>query len=71
MNNSNLTFTTGATQTLSDTVTPSNCTQAVTWSSNSTGVATVNNGVVTPVSNGTATITATCGSHSATCTVTV
>ena len=71
LNNSNLTFTTGATQTLSATVTPTNCTQTVTWSSNATGVATVSNGVVTPVSNGTATITATCGSYSATCTVTV
>ena len=71
LNNSTLTFATGSTQTLSATVTPSNCTQTVTWSSNTTGVATVSNGVVTPVGNGTATITATCGSHSATCTVTV
>ena len=71
LNNSNLTFTTGTTQTLSATVTPTDCTQTVTWLSNAPGVATVNNGVVTPVSNGTATITATCGSHSATCKVTV
>ena len=71
LNNSTLTFATGSTQTLSATVTPSNCTQPVTWSSNAQGVATVSNGVVTPVGNGTATITATCGSHSATCTVTV
>ena len=71
LNNSTLTFTTGLTQTLSAIVTPSNCTQPVTWSSDAQGVATVSNGVVIPVSNGTATITATCGSHSATCTVTV
>lgn len=57
--------------TLTATVTPSNTTDAVIWSSSSDSVATVNNGIVTAISNGTATITATCGNYSATCTITV
>lgn len=41
------------------------------WSTSSSSVATVENGVVTGVSAGTCTITASCGSVTATCTVTV
>ena len=66
-----LSFTTTDTQTLSVVVSPENCTETVTWSVNPTGIATVKNGVVTPIRNGQATITATCGSQSATCAVTV
>ena len=66
-----LSFATNATQTLVATVTPDNCTNTVTWSVSPTGIATVNNGVVTPVANGECTITATCGSYSDTCNVTV
>lgn len=44
----------------------------VTWSSSNPAVATVSsNGLVTGVSNGTATITASCGGKTATCTATV
>ncbi len=45
----------------------------VTWSTNNPNIATVENGVVTPVSNGTAMITVTTvdGGHSASCEVTV
>ena len=43
----------------------------VTWSTDNEGVATVDNGVVTAVAEGTATITATAGGLSATCVVTV
>ena len=43
----------------------------VTWSSSNEAVATVNNGQVTAVSTGTATITASAGGKSATCTVRV
>ena len=46
-------------------------TPAITWTSSESGVATVENGVVTAVSAGTATITATAGELSATCEITV
>lgn len=59
------------TVTLTATITPSNTTDIVTWSSNNNNVATVSNGVVTAKANGSCTITATCGGKSATCNVTV
>lgn len=43
----------------------------VTWASSDTSVATVSNGLVTGVGNGTCTITASCGGKQATCAVTV
>ena len=53
-------------------ITPANATNAtVTWSSNNEGVATVTNGKVTAVAEGTATITATVNGKSATCSVAV
>lgn len=58
-------------QQLIPTVTPTNTTDKVVWSVSPTGIVIVNNGVVTPISNGTCIVTATCGSHSATCNVTV
>ena len=57
--------------TLTATVTPSDTTDTVTWSTSDSTVATVSGGVVTPHKLGTATITATCGSYSATCAVTI
>lgn len=58
------------TQTLTATTTPSG--GAVTWSSSNTSVATVSQtGVVTSVGYGNATITATCGNLSATCSVAI
>ena len=64
----------GGTATITATVAPPDATnQNVTWSSNNTEVATVENGTVTAVSEGNATITVTTedGSHTATCEVTV
>ena len=64
----------GATATLRATVVPSDATnQKVRWSSNNTAVAIVENGTVTAVSGGNATITVTTedGNHTATCEVTV
>lgn len=64
----------GETETLTATVTPQNATnKSVNWSSSNTSVATVLNGVVTAVAEGTATITVTTvdGSYIDTCEVTV
>ena len=66
-----LSFTTKDAQTLEAVVSPSDTTDTVVWSVNPTGIVTVVNGVVTPVANGDCTITATCGSYSDTCSVTV
>ena len=63
--------TTPNTVTLTATVQPNNTTDTVVWSSSDENVATVNNGVVSAVANGTATITAKAGDQTATCTVTV
>lgn len=66
-----LTFSGVGTQTLAATVTPDDCTDVIVWNSDNDAVATVEDGVVTAVGNGSATITATCGNYSANCSVTV
>ena len=68
---SELTFTAEGSQTLTATVSPDGCTDMVTWESNNTSIATVADGVVTAVANGSATITAYCGEYSASCSVAV
>lgn len=60
----------GGSVTLTATLTPVNTTDTLSWSTSDSSVATVSNGVISAVGLGTATITATCGSCSATCTVT-
>ena len=64
---------TGATQQLTATLTPSGAIGTVEWSSDNDSVATVVNGLVTvtATTSGSCTITASCNGHSATCTVTV
>ena len=57
--------------TLTATVTPANTTDSLVWTSSDNTVATVEDGVVTPLRAGTATITATCGEQSATCAFTI
>lgn len=71
LSSNSLTFgTLNATQQLTATTTPSG--GLVTWSSSDTSVATVSPlGVVTSIDYGTATITATCGELSATCSVVI
>ena len=72
LNKSTLTFTTLSAQTLTATITPDGYTDSVTWTSSNTDVATIDStGLVTPLKNGTTTITVSCGSYSATCEVTV
>lgn len=67
-----LTLKVGAVQTVNATVKPSNATDGeVKWTSSNEKVATVSNGKITAVGDGTATVTATAGGKSATCTVTV
>ena len=71
LNKSSLSLTVGATSTLVASILPTGATGTVTWSSNNTSVATVNNGTVTAVSAGKVTITAQVDSLTATCSVTV
>lgn len=71
LDKSTLSFTDTTSQTLTATVEPSNSTDSVTWETSDAGVATVSSGVVSPVSNGSCTITAKAGSYSASCEVTV
>lgn len=66
-----ITFTEAGTQTLTATVTPDGCTDEITWESDNTSIATVTDGVVTAIANGSANITAKCGEYSAVCTVAV
>ena len=74
LNIQDITLEVGKIATLQATITPDNATNKnVTWSSDNTDVATVNNGVVTAVGEGTANITVTTqdGNKTATCRVTV
>lgn len=66
-----LTFDTTDNQTLVAYVEPAHSTQGVYWVSSDPDIATVVNGVVTPVSIGDCVITATSGNFSASCNVTV
>ena len=73
LDKSSLELTEGETATLTATVKPDNATnKTVTWSSSNASIATVDqNGKVTAVAEGTATITAKAGEKTATCTVAV
>lgn len=71
LDKTSLNFTNMDPQTLTPTITPTNCADSVVWSSDDTTIATVENGIVTPVNNGSCTITATCGEHSVTCSVSI
>lgn len=73
LNNSELTLTVGETAQISATVLPEDTTdKTVAWTSSNSEVATVDaDGIVTAISAGATTISATCGNLSATCAVTV
>lgn len=61
----------GDTQKITATLTPDTATSSILWESNNADVVTVKDGVVTAVGDGIATITATSGSATAKCDVTV
>lgn len=61
----------GDIQKITATLTPDTATSSILWESNNTDVVTVKDGVATAVSDGIATITATSGSATAKCNVTV
>ena len=72
LNKETMTLQEGGTGTLKAAVLPANTTdKTVTWTTSKSSVATVENGVVTAVAEGKAIITATCGSASKSCEVTV
>lgn len=72
LNATELTLEIGGEETLTATVAPDDATnKTVTWSVAPTGIVTVENGKVTAVAAGEATVTATAGGKTAACTVTV
>ena len=71
LSKSSLTLNTKQSQTLTATLTPSNTTDPVYWSIDKPSIASIVNGVITPISDGTATVTVTCGTKSVTCAITV
>ena len=72
LNKTALALTVGGTETLLATVLPGNATdKTVAWSSSDPAVASVENGTVTALAVGTATVTASAGGKSMDCTVTV
>lgn len=71
LNSNTLSLTVASSSTLTATILPSTSTSAVTWTSSSTDIATVSDGTITGVADGTATITAKAGTKTATCIVTV
>ena len=72
LNKTEITLEVGGEETLTATVTPEEAAEkSVTWKVSPAGIVTVENGKVTAVAEGTATVTATVGGKSATCSVTV
>ena len=71
LNKNTLELSTGDIETLTATVTPANSTDAVVWTASPDGIVSVTGGVVEALKAGNCTITATAGSKSATCAVTV
>ena len=72
ISDSTVSFNTLTTKQLTATKTPSNASDPIIWASSDSSVATVSEtGLITAKANGTATVTATCGNYSASCSVSV
>lgn len=71
LDQSSISFSNGTPITLTATVEPENTTYDVVWSVADNTVAKVIDGKVYPLKNGSTTVTATCGSQSASCTVSI
>lgn len=71
LNSTSESITVGSTITLTATVTPANLNVTVNWASSNPAVATVSDGVVTGISVGSTTITATVGNFTSHCVITV
>lgn len=72
LNKSQLSFAEiGESDTLIATTTPTECSDPIVWGTSNSNIATVENGLVTTVADGSCTITATCGDYSASATVSV
>lgn len=71
LSDSSISFTEAGIYTLTATVLPADTTDKIVWETSDAAVATVQNGMVTAIFNGNATITAKCGDQSATCAVSV
>ena len=71
LDKTSLTFSSFDTITLVATVEPSNSSEEIVWKSSNTSVATVVNGVVTPIADGSCVITVTSGDFSDSCSVNI
>ena len=71
LDKTSITFSSFDTITLVATVEPSDSTEEVVWKSSNTSIATVVNGVVTPIADGSCVITATSGDFSDSCSVNI
>ena len=71
LDRTSLTFSSFDTITLVATVEPSNSSEEIVWKSSNTSIATVVNGVVTPLSDGSCVITVTSGDFSDSCSVNI
>lgn len=71
LSESSVSFTSITSVTITATRVPANTTDTVAWSTSNPSVVTVSSGIVTAVGVGSATITATCGQQTATCSVSV
>lgn len=71
LSSNSLTFTTAESKKLTCTLTPSDTTEEVNWKVSPDGIASVKNGVITPITRGECILTVSCGNQSDTCNIIV